>query len=79
MSIGKKLAELREIRGVTQQELADELAVNRSLIAQIERDTKGLSLGLWIAISRVLNCKRSDIFERLGEDYGCTCTTIKKS
>lgn len=61
MSIGENVARLRKEKGLTQQALADLVLVNSSMIAQIERGTKTLSMPLGKAVSEALGCSMDDL------------------
>ena len=51
----------RESKGMSQRELAEAVGVSVGMIAQIERGTKTLSLGLAAEMSRVFGCTIADI------------------
>jgi len=61
MDIGGKVKKIRIQRNLTQQQLAAEVGVNRSFIAQIERNSKVLSLPLGKEIAKVLGCTVNDL------------------
>lgn len=63
MSIGDNLKRLREKKGVSQTDLSKELNITRSMLCQIERGTKTLSLPLAKEITQVLNCGIDELFE----------------
>lgn len=65
MGIGKRIKALRKRAGMTQTQLAAATGVNPSMIAQIERETKTVSLQLGKAIAKVLGV---DIMEIIGRD-----------
>ena len=54
MSIGLNIKKLREERGMTQEELAAAIDVSRSMIAQIERDSRCPTLILGSRIADAL-------------------------
>ncbi len=64
MSIGENIRNLRFQKKLTQDELAKKVGVARSMIAQIERGTKALSMPLGVEIAKVLQC---DIKELIGD------------
>lgn len=64
MSIADNVAKLREKRGMTRQELADAVGVTQSMIGQIERGTKCLSVQLAAEIAQVLECSVEDFLPR---------------
>lgn len=53
MSVGENVKNQRLALNMTQTELAKKVGVNQSMIAQIERGTKGLSIPLGKAIADV--------------------------
>jgi putative transcriptional regulator len=62
-TIRNRVKELREARGWTQQELADEVGVSRQSINSIERDRYVPSLQLALLFARVFARPTDDIFE----------------
>ena len=64
MSIGDNLKRLRESKGVSQTELSKDLNITRSMLCQIERGTKALSLPLAKEITQILNCGIDELFEK---------------
>ena len=65
MGIGRRIKELRKRAGMTQTQIAAATGVNPSMIAQIERETKTVSLQLGKAIAKALGV---DIMEIIGRD-----------
>lgn len=63
MSIGENLRRLRETQGMTQKELAKQVGVSVSMICQIERGTKSMSLPLGREITDILNCSLDDLLD----------------
>lgn len=63
MSIGENIKKLRKKNMMSQEELANKINVNRSMIAQLERGTKVLSVPLCIEIAKVLNCNINDLIK----------------
>ncbi|MBQ5851733.1 MAG: helix-turn-helix transcriptional regulator [Lachnospiraceae bacterium] len=67
MSIGENLKNIRVKKGMSQSELAEAVSVSGSMINQIERGRKGMSINLCIDIAKVLDCDINDLIaERLG-------------
>ncbi|MHB0971904.1 MAG: helix-turn-helix transcriptional regulator [Thermoanaerobaculia bacterium] len=62
-SIRNRVKELRESRGWTQQELAEQVGVSRQSINSIERDRYVPSLQLALLFARVFDRSTDDIFE----------------
>lgn len=63
MSIGENLRRLRMSKSLSQQDLSVKVGVNQSMIAQLERGTKSMTLALANEISKVLNCKIEDFLK----------------
>ncbi|WP_160679861.1 helix-turn-helix transcriptional regulator [Clostridium sp. C8-1-8] len=63
-----KIKLLRTERGVTQEDLAIDLGVNRSTISEIERGTFNPSLKLAFSIANYFNKTVDEIFEVLEVD-----------
>lgn len=57
-----RLRELREARGLLQQELAERLGVSRQTIISIEKGKYDPSLPLAFAIARVFESRIEDVF-----------------
>jgi len=55
---------LREERGITQQELAEKLKINRSLMSHIETGKVLPSFDMLLAISRILECLVTDLYKK---------------
>ncbi len=60
-NIGNNLKEIRLVRNLTQDELAEKVKVSQAMIAQLERGTKSLSVPLGKEIAKVLNCSLEDL------------------
>lgn len=63
MSIGTNLKRIRKDKGMSQQELAEAVGVTQSMIAQIERGTKALTMELGKEIAKVLEVKIDKLLE----------------
>lgn len=61
VSIGSNIRHMREAKGFTQAELASNLNITQSMLCQIERGTKTLSLPLSIEIAGELGCEVNDL------------------
>jgi len=61
-SIRNRIKELRQDRGWTQQDLAEEVGVSRQSINSIERERYVPSLELALTFSRVFGCSTDDLF-----------------
>ena len=66
-----RLRELREERGLTQEELAKALGVTRQTIIAIEKGRYDPSLRLAFRIARFFNKRIEEIFIYEGEKDGC--------
>lgn len=63
MSIGENLRKIRELKGITQCELSGRIGITQSMLCQLERGTKTLSLPLAKEISDVLDCSVDDFYK----------------
>ena len=61
MSIGANTRRLRINAGLTLDALAEKIDIGKSMLCQIERGTKTMSLPIAIEISKVLNCSIYDL------------------
>lgn len=64
-AFGKKVAEMRKSRGVTQQELAEDIGMSVVAIAYIETGKRWARLGTLDKIARSLKISISDLFQGL--------------
>lgn len=62
MSIGEVIKEERTKAKLTQQQLANKIGVTQSMVAQLERGTRTLTINLAMEIAKVLN-KDLSIFD----------------
>lgn len=60
MSVGSNIKFLRMMKGLSQQELADRVNVTKSMISQIERGTKNLTMELGEELAKALECDIRD-------------------
>lgn len=56
MNIGANIRTIREEKGLTQAQLAEQINVTQSMLCQIERGSKPPTLPLSIEIAAVLGC-----------------------
>ena len=63
MPIPNRLIELRQTRGWSQRELAEQLGVSRQTVISIERLRFDPSLPLAFRLAKVFNCRIEDIFQ----------------
>lgn len=61
MSIGENVKRLCENKNYTQKELSDAVNVTQSMINQIERGTKTLTVPLGCELTKVLGCDLADL------------------
>ena len=61
MSIGENIRRLRENRNLTQIQLGEMINVTQSMIAQLERGSKTLTVPLGKDIAKALNCKFDEL------------------
>lgn len=61
MNIGENLKILREQKKLSQEQLAEQVGINRSMIAQIERGSKSMTLPLSVSIASVLCCTLDEL------------------
>ncbi|MDO8733767.1 MAG: helix-turn-helix transcriptional regulator [Elusimicrobiota bacterium] len=64
VSIGKKIREIRKLRGLTLEELADKVGRNWSFLSQIERGRSIPSIETLFLICTALEISLSDLFEK---------------
>ena len=67
MSIGENIKNRRKAFGMTQEKLADTVGINRSMVAQIERGTKSVTLRLAADMAKVLQCDVNDFLNEKEE------------
>ena len=65
MNIGQKLKELRVLRGLTQEELADRAELSKGFISQLERDLTSPSIA---TLTDILQCLGTTLNEFFTED-----------
>lgn len=64
MAIGENIKEIRTAQGMTQNELATALNITQSMVAQLERGTKTLTLPLGIQMAQVLNTTLDELIKQ---------------
>lgn len=62
MEIGKKIKELRVLKGLTQEELADRSELSKGFISQLERDLTSPSIATLMDILQCLGTNINDFF-----------------
>ena len=63
MSIGTNTRKLRTNKGLTLEALANKVGIGKSMLCQIERGTKTMSLPIAVEISKALNCSIYDLLD----------------
>jgi transcriptional regulator with XRE-family HTH domain len=61
MSIGENVKKFRENKNLTQEQLAEQLGVDRSHITKVENNIKNPSIPLIQAMIKVLDCTLNDL------------------
>ena len=64
MSLYLKLKEIREKKGMSQEELAEKLGINRTMIIHYEKGRNYPSLERAIQISDILGCTLDDLVDK---------------
>mgnify|MGYP000220021956 CR=1 FL=1 len=67
MSIGGKLKELRILKGLTQEELADRAELSKGFISQVERDLTSPSIATLMDILQCLGTTIGEFFNEAPE------------
>lgn len=68
MRIGAKLKELRVLKGLTQEELADRAELSKGFISQLERDLTSPSIATLLDILQCLGTSISEFFNETPEE-----------
>lgn len=66
MSIGENIKEMRQRKDWTQREFAEKIGIKQSMVAQIERGTKTLTVPLGKQIAEVFGCTLDDLTNEAG-------------
>lgn len=61
-AVGRRVAELREVRGITQEQLAVLLDVTAGYVRQVERGVKNLSIRSLVVFTNALDATVADLF-----------------
>lgn len=69
-AIGAQFRDLRDQRGLTQQQVSKTVGLTRSSIANIERGTQHLPLHNWVAICQTLGADPADVISRALQGVG---------
>ena len=68
MEIGSKIKNLRVLKGLTQEELANRAELSKGFISQVERDLTSPSIATLIDILQCLGTNISDFFNDTDDD-----------
>lgn len=68
MNIGEKLKELRVLKGLTQEELADRAELSKGFISQLERDLTSPSIATLMDILQCLGTSIGEFFNEVPEE-----------
>ena len=68
MDIGAKLKELRVLKGLTQEELADRAELSKGFISQVERNLTSPSIATLMDILQCLGTSTSEVFSESQEE-----------
>lgn len=68
MDIGAKLKELRTLKGLTQEELADRAELSKGFISQLERDLTSPSIATLMDILQCLGTSIGEFFNEVPEE-----------
>lgn len=68
MDIGSKLKELRVLKGLTQEELADRAELSKGFISQVERDLTSPSIATLMDILQCLGTSIGEFFYEIPEE-----------
>lgn len=68
MKIGNKLKELRVLKGLTQEELADRAELSKGFISQLERDLTSPSIATLIDMLQCLGTTIGEFFNEMPEE-----------
>lgn len=61
-AVGAKIRKVRESRGVTQEEAARLIGLDRSYYGRVERGTVNISAVNLLKVARALRCRAGDFF-----------------
>ncbi|MBQ7800408.1 MAG: helix-turn-helix transcriptional regulator [Oscillospiraceae bacterium] len=65
-NLGLSVSYFRKLRGLTQQNVADEINVSYETISRIENANTGISLDMLFELSRAIKTPLSELFKHAG-------------
>ena len=68
MDIGEKLRQLRQVRGLTQEEMADRCELSKGFISQVERNLASPSIATLTDMLECLGVTLADFFADKGNE-----------
>ena len=75
--IGKRIAELRRERGLSQEELASRIGIHQSALNRIEMGRHSTTVGMIAAIAAAMDCRVEIITNATTENVGNNLNLIK--
>lgn len=66
-SLGQRIKELRDVRDLSQEQLADLVGVSQSKISHCEKGVRGISFVLGVKIAGALGVTANDLAEAIDE------------
>ena len=67
LALGRVIAHLREVAGISQEELAERAEVHRTYISQLERGIKSPTLNILVKVSGSLDIRVSQLIRLVEE------------
>lgn len=64
MGLSENISELRTIRGISQEKLAEKVGVHQTFISHIEKGIKTPTLSMLVAIADELDCSTDYLLDR---------------
>lgn len=76
IELGNRLAQLRNIKGVTQDELSSMISISRSSLVQIEKGSRNIKISELKAISEILNFSIDEI---ISQDFSIDVKNVEQN
>lgn len=61
LTFGEKLKKMRELKGLTQTELADRIGIKQPMIVRYEQNTLDCSIRIAQSLAKALGCELKDL------------------